>query len=214
MVLLVEKLFQRLAEHILLPETELHYTNPYTLLIAVVLSAQSTDKGVNKATEKLFQIVRTPQDMIELGLEKLKIHVKTIGLFNTKSANIINLSQQLITEYNGQVPNTRSDLMRLPGVGRKTANVVLNVAFNQPTIPVDTHVQRVANRLKLSLETHPDKIETDLERIIPKTYLKDAHHLLILHGRYTCKARAPLCKNCCVNDLCPSSQINPIQNQI
>lgn len=208
----ITAIFQQLSKHITLPETELNYTNAYTLLIAVVLSAQSTDKGVNKATEKLFKSVRTPEDMIQLGLWALKEHVKTIGLFNTKSENIIKLSQKLINEHNSQVPANREALMALSGVGRKTANVVLNVVFNQPTIPVDTHVARLANRLDLSRESSPDKIEADLERIIPSTYLKDAHHLLILHGRYTCKARNPLCKECCINDLCPSSQIKAIQN--
>lgn len=196
------EIFQRLRTHITIPETELNYTNPYTLLVAVVLSAQSTDKGVNKATEKLFQIIHTPKDMLELGLEGLKEHIKTLGLFNNKANNIIELSQKLIDEYESTVPNSREHLMTLPGVGRKTANVVLNVIFKQPTIPVDTHVARVANRLELSASTYPDKIEADLEKIIPQTFLNDAHHFLILHGRYTCTARRPKCSECVLHDLC------------
>jgi endonuclease III len=196
------EIFQRLRTHITIPETELNYINPYTLLVAVVLSAQSTDKGVNKATEKLFQIIHTPKDMLELGLEGLKEHIKTLGLFNNKASNIIELSQKLIDEYESTVPNSREHLMTLPGVGRKTANVVLNVIFKQPTIPVDTHVARVANRLELSASTYPDKIEADLEKIIPQTFLNDAHHFLILHGRYTCTARRPKCSECVLHDLC------------
>jgi endonuclease-3 len=196
------EIFQRLQNHIHSPETELNYTNPYTLLVAVVLSAQSTDKGVNKATEKLFHVVQTPQEMVALGLDNLKQHIKTIGLFNNKAANIIKLSQQLIEQYQSNVPNNRDELMKLAGVGRKTANVVLNVMFNHPTIPVDTHVARLANRLELSKSTHPLKIENDLEHIIPDTFRKDAHHLLILHGRYTCTARNPKCTNCVLRDLC------------
>lgn len=198
----IYEIFQRLSDHIPIPETELKYTNPYTLLIAVVLSAQSTDKGVNKATEHLFKVVSTPQDMIQLGLEKLKEYIKTIGLFNTKAKNVIALSKKLIDEYNSIVPNNRENLMSLPGVGRKTANVVLNVVFNQPTIPVDTHVSRVSARLELTTKIHPDKIEADLEQIIPPLFLKSAHHLLILHGRYTCLALKPKCANCILNDLC------------
>jgi endonuclease-3 len=198
----VHTIFKRLHQHIEIPETELNYTNPFTLLVAVVLSAQSTDKGVNKATEKLFQVVSTPQDILNLGLDGLKEYVKTIGLFNTKAANIIKLSQQLINQFDGKVPNNRDDLTSLPGVGRKTANVVLNVIFDQPTIPVDTHVARVSNRLGLSTAHHPDKIEADLERIIPNEFLKDGHHLLVLHGRYTCTARKPKCDICIISDLC------------
>lgn len=198
----VHTIFQLLTDHIEIPETELNYTNPYTLLVAVVLSAQSTDKGVNKATEKLFQIISTPHDMLKLGLDGLKEHIKTIGLFNNKAANVIKLSQELIDRFNSTVPGNRDDLVSLPGVGRKTANVVLNVIFDQPTIPVDTHVARVSNRLELSSSTHPDKIEADLERIIPTEFLKDAHHLLVLHGRYTCIARKPKCDICVLNKIC------------
>lgn len=201
----LHNIFQCLNDHIDIPETELDYTNPYTLLVAVVLSAQSTDKGVNKATNKLFQVTSTPQDMLKLGLDGLKEYIKTIGLFNNKAANIIKLSHELIHRFNSTVPNNRKDLVSLPGVGRKTANVVLNVIFDQPTIPVDTHVARVSNRLGLSSSTHPDKIEADLERIIPGKFLKDAHHLLVLHGRYTCTARSPKCAICVLNDICPSS---------
>lgn len=196
------EIFSRLHKHIELPETELNYTNAYTLLVAVVLSAQSTDKGVNKATEALFKVVSTPKEMVALGVDKLKNYIKTIGLFNTKAKNIIELSNTLIQEHNSQVPNTREQLVTLPGVGRKTANVVLNVVFNQPTIPVDTHVGRLANRLELSKHTNPNKIEADLESIIPSEYLHEAHHLLILHGRYTCTARSPKCNDCILIDLC------------
>lgn len=201
----VHTIFKRLHQHIEIPVTELNYTNPFTLLVAVVLSAQSTDKGVNKATEKLFQVVSTPQDILNLGLDGLKEYVKTIGLFNTKASNIIKLSQQLIDQFDGKVPNNRDDLTSLPGVGRKTANVILNVIFDQPTIPVDTHVARVSNRLGLSTANHPDKIEADLEKIIPKEFLKDGHHLLVLHGRYTCTARKPKCETCILNDICNSA---------
>lgn len=200
----VHTIFQRLHQHIQIPETELNYTNPFTLLVAVVLSAQSTDKGVNKATEKLFQVISTPQDFLNLGLDGLKEYVKTIGLFNTKASNIIKLSQQLIDRFGGSVPNNRDDLVSLPGVGRKTANVVLNVIFDHPTIPVDTHVSRVSQRLGLSKANHPDKIEADLEKVIPNEFLKDGHHLLVLHGRYTCTARKPKCSTCILNDLCES----------
>lgn len=200
------EIFSRLHNYIELPETELNYTNAYTLLVAVVLSAQSTDKGVNKATEALFKIVSTPEQMVELGLDKLKNYIKTIGLFNTKAKNVIALSEQLISKHNSQVPNSRDVLVQLPGVGRKTANVVLNVIFNQPTIPVDTHVGRIANRLNLSQHTNPTKIEHDLERVIPTEYMHDAHHLLILHGRYTCTARSPKCTECILNDLCTYPQ--------
>jgi endonuclease-3 len=201
-MLRIHTIFQRLQNHIEIPETELNYTNPYTLLVAVVLSAQSTDKGVNKATERLFEIISTPAQMIELGVDGLKEYIKTIGLFNTKSANVIKLSHELIDRYNSTVPGNREDLITLPGVGRKTANVVLNVIFDQPTIPVDTHVARVSNRLGLSSATNPDKIEAELERIIPTEFLKDAHHLLVLHGRYTCVARKPKCADCVVSELC------------
>lgn len=198
----VHTIFQTLHQHIQIPETELNYTNPFTLLVAVVLSAQSTDKGVNKATDQLFKVVSTPQDILALGLDGLKEYVKTIGLFNTKASNIIKLSEQLIERFDGNVPNNRDDLVSLPGVGRKTANVVLNVIFDQLTIPVDTHVARVSNRLGLSKANHPDKIEADLERIIPNEFLKDGHHLLVLHGRYTCTARKPKCESCIISDLC------------
>ncbi len=201
----VNTIFQCLKDQIEIPETELNYTNPYTLLVAVVLSAQSTDKGVNKATDALFQIIATPEQMLQLGIDGLKEYIKTIGLFNNKAANVIKLSHELITRFNSTVPGNRDDLISLPGVGRKTANVVLNVIFDQPTIPVDTHVARVSNRLELSSSTHPDKIEADLERIIPVEFLKDAHHLLVLHGRYTCTARSPKCTNCVLNTICPSS---------
>lgn len=203
----IEEVFSRLSKSIDNPVTELNYTNPYTLLVAVVLSAQSTDKGVNKATSSLFELVSTPYEMIKLGEDGLKNYIKTIGLYNNKAKNIITFSKELVEKYQGRVPSNRQDLMSLPGVGRKTANVVLNVAYQLPTIPVDTHVARVAKRLELTQNIDPDKIEHDLEKIIPKSYLGKAHHLLILHGRYVCKAQRPLCKECTLASICPSASL-------
>jgi endonuclease-3 len=197
-----ETFFARLAAKNPHPNTELYYTNPYTLLVAVVLSAQATDAGVNKATKNLFANVDTPQAMAALGLEGLKERIKTIGLFNTKAKNIIALSQKLIDQHQGEVPRTREELEALPGVGRKTANVVLNTAFGQPTIAVDTHIFRVANRTGLALGKTPLEVEKNLEKAIPKKYLKHAHHWLVLHGRYICTARKPHCYECPVVDLC------------
>jgi endonuclease-3 len=194
--------FATLAKDRPIPETELNYTNPYTLLVAVVLSAQATDVGVNKATGPLFQIVNSPQEMLDLGEEKLKDFIKSIGLYKTKAANVIKLSQQLIAKFKGQVPENRQDLESLPGVGRKTANVVLNVAFGQPTIAVDTHIFRVSNRTGLAPGTNPLEVEGKLEKRVPKEFLQHAHHWLILHGRYTCKARKPLCDKCAVSSYC------------
>ena len=184
------------------PKSDLHYTNTYTLLVAVVLSAQATDSGVNKATEPLFKSIDTPQKMLDLGEAKLREAIKTIGLFNTKAKNIIALSHDLVTHYNSEVPNTRPALEALAGVGRKTANVVLNVAFGQPTLAVDTHVFRVANRTGLATGKTPLEVEEKLLKVIPKDFLYHAHHWLILLGRYTCKARTPLCASCPVRDFC------------
>jgi endonuclease-3 len=184
------------------PKSELEYTNPYTLLVAVVLSAQATDIGVNKATKELFKTVDTPEKMVKLGLESLKKHIKTIGLFNTKAKNVIALSEILINEHGGKIPNTRDELVKLPGVGRKTANVVLNVAFGEPTMAVDTHIFRVSNRTSLAPGKTPEQVEDKLVKVIPKEFALYAHHWLILHGRYICKARTPLCGECPVYNQC------------
>jgi endonuclease-3 len=194
--------FRRLAESDPAPETELEYVNPYTLLVAVALSAQATDIGVNKATRALFAKVTTPQQMLELGEEGLKEHIKTIGLFNTKARNVIAAASILVDEFGGEVPQRRAALEKLPGVGRKTANVVLNVAFDQPTIAVDTHIFRVSNRTGLATGKDPLSVELKLEKIVPEPFLTHAHHWLILHGRYICKARTPECWRCPVADLC------------
>ncbi len=194
--------YRRLAEANPAPETELAFGNIYQLLVAVVLSAQSTDAGVNKATLALFEDVRDPQAMIDLGEEGLKAHIKTIGLFNTKAKNVIALSHMLIERHGGEVPTERDALQALPGVGRKTANVVLNVALGAETFPVDTHVFRVANRTGLAKGKTPDAIEKILERQTPAPFRVQAHHWIILHGRYTCKARTPECWHCVVADLC------------
>ena len=198
----VEEIFCRLDAVMPDPKTELAYTNPFTLLVAVVLSAQATDAGVNKATPALFAVADTPEKMAALGEQGLLPYVRTIGLFNTKAKNVIALSRQLLEQHGGEVPRTREELQALPGVGRKTANVVLNVVFGQPTIAVDTHVARVSNRLGLTTAPRPDAIEADLEAIIPQRYLMHAHHLLILHGRYVCKARRPDCPLCPVREQC------------
>lgn len=195
-------LFDRLAEAIPNPETELQYASPFELLIAVVLSAQATDKGVNKATAKLFPVANTPQAILDLGLEGLKRYIKTIGLFNTKGANIIKLCQRLLDKHNGIVPQTRPELEALAGVGRKTANVILNTAFGQPTIAVDTHIFRVSNRTGLAKGKNVLEVEANLEKWVPKQHKLDAHHLLILHGRYTCIARKPRCQSCVIEDIC------------
>ena len=184
------------------PKTELEFVNAYTLLVAVVLSAQATDVGVNKATRKLFETVQTPEAMLELGLDGLKQHIRTIGLFNAKAANVIRLSEQLLESHGGKVPRTEAELVALAGVGRKTANVVLNEAFGEPTLAVDTHVFRVAHRIGLSAGKTPDAVERDLLAQVPKRWARAAHHLLILHGRYLCKARAPECWRCPIANLC------------
>ena len=184
------------------PETELAFVNPYTLVVAVALSAQATDIGVNKATRALFREVDTPQKMLALGLDGLKEHIRTIGLFNTKAKNVIALSQMLVDEYDGEVPNDRAALERLPGVGRKTANVVLNVAFGAETFAVDTHIFRVGNRTGLARGKTPLAVELKLDKATPQPFRLHAHHWLILHGRYVCKARTPECWRCLVADLC------------
>jgi endonuclease-3 len=194
--------FSRLAADNPHPETELESGNPYQLLVAVVLSAQATDIGVNKATRKLFEQVHTPEQMVALGEEKLKEHIKTIGLFNTKAKNVIALSEQLIADHGGQVPGDRDELEKLPGVGRKTANVVMNVAFGAETFAVDTHIFRVGNRTGLARGKTPLAVELKLEKAVPQPFRLHAHHWLILHGRYICKARTPECWRCVVADLC------------
>jgi endonuclease-3 len=198
----IETIFARFALAVPAPQTELIYTNSYTLLVAVVLSAQATDVGVNKATAKLFAIADTPQKMVHLGEDGLKSFIKTIGLYNSKARHIIVLSQQLLDNHQGQIPHEREALEKLPGVGRKTANVVLNVAFGEPTMAVDTHIFRVSNRIGLAKAKTPLETEKQLMAAIPARYLTHAHHWLILHGRYTCKARKPLCGQCLIADLC------------
>jgi len=198
----IDQIFTRFAAHNPQPKTELYYTNEYTLLVAVVLSAQATDVGVNKATKTLFARVYTPEKMLELGEAGLKAYIKTIGLYNAKAKNIIGLSKKLVKEWDGKVPHTREALQGLPGVGRKTANVWLNCALGQPTIAVDTHVFRVANRIGLCKTKTPEKTEQALEKNIPVKWKHNAHHWLILHGRYICKARKPNCPECLIRDLC------------
>jgi endonuclease-3 len=194
--------FDRLAAALPEPKGELEYVNSYTLLVAVVLSAQATDVGVNKATRALFKTVTTPEQMLELGEAGLKQHIRTIGLFNAKARNVIALSQLLIAGHGGEVPRDRDALEKLPGVGRKTANVVLNIAFGEPTIAVDTHIFRVGNRTGLAPGKTPLAVEQKLEKVVPAERKLHAHHWLILHGRYVCKARKPDCFACVVNDLC------------
>jgi endonuclease-3 len=198
----VEEAFRRFQAANPEPKGELEHVNPYTLLVAVVLSAQATDAGVNKATRSLFASVDTPEKMVALGERNLREAIKTIGLYRNKAKNVIALSQKLLNEHGGQVPNTREALEALPGVGRKTANVVLNIAFGEPTIAVDTHLFRVANRTGLAPGKTPREVEDQLLRVIPDKYKRHAHHWLILHGRYVCKARAPDCPACIISDLC------------
>jgi endonuclease III len=197
-----EAFFRRLAAANPNPRGELEYINPYTLLVAVVLSAQATDVSVNKATEPLFEVADTPRKMLALGEARLKDYIRTIGLYNTKAKNIIRLSEILLRDHGGQVPQEREALQTLPGVGRKTANVVLNVAFGQPTMAVDTHIFRLGNRSGLAPGKTPDAVEQMLMKRVPEKYRLNAHHWLILHGRYVCKARKPDCPACVVQDLC------------
>lgn len=196
------QIFARFKEQNPNPKTELEYSSVFELLIAVLLSAQSTDVGVNKATAKLYPVANTPQAMLDLGVDGVKDYIKTIGLFNTKAENVIKTCQILVDKHQGQVPNTRKELEALPGVGRKTANVVLNTAFGQPTMAVDTHIFRLANRINLAPGKNVVEVEKNLLKLIPKEYLLDAHHWLILHGRYVCTARNPKCGSCIIEDLC------------
>ena len=198
----VEEIFHRFHRVDPEPKGELDYVNAYTLLVAVVLSAQATDVGVNKATRALFALADTPQKMLDLGEDKVRDHIKTIGLFRAKAKNVIGLSRDLIETFGGEVPISRAALETLPGVGRKTANVVMNIAFGEPTIAVDTHLFRVANRIPLAPGKTPLEVELGLEAIIPERYRRHAHHWLILHGRYVCKARKPECWRCLIRDLC------------
>ena len=208
----IEEAFRRFAAANPNPRTELHYINPFTLLVAVVLSAQATDAGVNKATPALFALAETPEKMVALGEARVRDLIKTIGLYRTKAKNVIALSQQLIAQHGGKVPHDRDALEALPGVGRKTANVVLNVAFGEPTIAVDTHIFRVGNRTGLAVGKTPLDVEMKLMAVVPKKYLLHAHHWLILHGRYTCLARRPLCETCIIADLCkwPGKTVNVV----
>ncbi len=196
------QIFERLRAENPHPTTELNYTTPFELLIAVILSAQATDKGVNKATDKLFPVANTPQAILDLGLEGLRDHIKTIGLFNSKAANVMKACEMLVTLHGGEVPEDRAALEALPGVGRKTANVVLNTAFGHPTMAVDTHIFRVSNRTRIAPGKDVREVEDKLLRFIPKEFMQDAHHWLILHGRYVCVARKPRCGACIIEDLC------------
>ncbi len=198
----IPEFFARLKKAIPEPETELEYDTVYQLLVAVVLSAQATDAGVNRATEPLFKIVKTPQQMLDLGERKLISYIKTIGLYRTKAKNVMGLSKMLVEQHGGEVPHSHEALQALPGVGRKTANVVMNVAFGEATIAVDTHIFRVGNRTGLAPGKNPLEVELRLLKRVPEEYRLHAHHWLILHGRYTCKARKPECPRCVVNDLC------------
>jgi endonuclease-3 len=198
----IEEIFQRFEAIDPHPKTELRYRDPFTLLVAVVLSAQATDSSVNQATPDLFQAADTPEKLVALGEAKLTEKIKTIGIFRNKARNLVALSRKLIDDYGGKVPHTREELETLPGVGRKTANVVLNVAFGQPTIAVDTHILRVANRTGLAPGKTPLDVELTLDRVVPERYKHNCHHWLILHGRYVCKARKPECWRCVINDIC------------
>ena len=198
----IRELFARLAELDPTPTTELAYSTPFELLVAVILSAQATDVGVNKATRKLYPVANTPEQLVALGVDGLKPYISAIGLYNAKAANVVAMSQQLLDLHDGQVPRTREALEALPGVGRKTANVVLNTAFGEPTIAVDTHIFRVANRTGLAPGKDVRAVEERLLKVVPDDYRQDAHHWLILHGRYVCKARKPDCPHCVIRDLC------------
>ncbi|PWJ84223.1 DNA-(apurinic or apyrimidinic site) lyase /endonuclease III [Pseudaminobacter salicylatoxidans] len=198
----IHEIFRRFAVQRPEPKGELEHVNAFTLLVAVVLSAQATDAGVNKATRPLFKIADTPEKMLALGEEKLGQYIRTIGLWRAKTRNVIALCEMLIRDYGGQVPDSRDELVKLPGVGRKTANVVLNMAFGQHTMAVDTHILRIGNRIGLAPGKTPEQVEAELVRIIPDEYMRHAHHWLILHGRYVCKARKPECERCVIADLC------------
>ena len=196
------QIFERLKKENPAPQTELKYTSPFELLISVILSAQATDVGVNKATDRLYPVANTPQAILDLGVDELKNYIRTIGLFNTKAENIIKTCDILVHKHGGQVPTTRQELEALPGVGRKTANVVMNTAFGEPTIAVDTHIFRVANRTGIAKGKTVREVEDSLQRLVPEEYKQEAHHWLILHGRYTCIARNPRCGSCIIYDLC------------
>ena len=196
------EIYKRLKKHIPKPETELVHESPFELLISVILSAQATDVSVNKVTAELYPVANTPQAILDLGEARLRQYIKTIGLFNSKAKNIIKTCRVLVEKHDGQVPTTRAELEALPGVGRKTASVVLNTAFGEPTIAVDTHIFRVSNRTGLAKGKTPLEVEMRLTKLTPEEFRKNAHHWLILHGRYTCKARKPECPNCVINDLC------------
>ncbi|GAB2868241.1 endonuclease III [Pseudoduganella ginsengisoli] len=203
------EIFSRFREANPHPKTELEYTTPFELLIAVLLSAQATDVGVNKATRRLYPVANTPQAMLDLGLDELMSYIQTIGLYKTKAKNVLATCQILIDQHGGEVPRDRESLEALPGVGRKTANVVLNTAFGEPTMAVDTHIFRVSNRTGLAPGKNVDIVEQKLLKFVPKEFLQDAHHWLILHGRYTCVARTPKCWNCLIADLCDFKQKTP-----
>lgn len=198
----IAEIYERLCRENPNPRTELNYTNPYTLVVAVALSAQATDIGVNKATRALFEAADNPQAMVDLGEDVVRDHVKTIGLYRNKAKNVIKLSQMILDDFGGEVPTTREDLMTLPGVGRKTANVVMNEAFGQPTMAVDTHIFRVSNRTGMAPGKDVVDVELNLLRVTPEDYLMGAHHWILLHGRYTCVARTPKCYDCRIADLC------------
>ena len=202
----LDEIFRRFSIQRPEPKGELEHVNPFTLVVAVALSAQATDAGVNKATRALFQVADTPEKMLALGEEAVRDYIKTIGLYRNKAKNVIALSEMLIRDFGGEVPRTREELIKLPGVGRKTANVVMSMAFGEATMAVDTHVFRIANRLCLAPGKTPDEVEDRLMRIIPDQYLYHAHHWLILHGRYCCKARKPECERCVIADICKSPE--------
>lgn len=216
---IVEEIFIKLSENIQNPEIELYYTNEFTLLVAVVLSARNTDKGVNKVTKDLFEIIKTPRSCINFGIENFQTAIKTIGLYKTKATNIFKTAQILIDQYDEKIPNNFEELIKLPGVGRKSANVILNTLFGHPVIAVDTHVFRVSRRLGLSDQNTVEKVERDLNLCVPEKFKNTAHHLLVLHGRYVCKALKPKCITCILQNLCPSfekftSSVNKIANSI
>jgi len=198
----INQIFSLLQKEYPNPKTSLRYRNNFTLLLAVLLSAQCTDKNVNNVTKNIFKQYYKPTDFVKLGIKKIKKLIKSIGLYNNKAKNIFNLSKQILTKYNGKIPNTFEALYELPGVGRKTAKKILNEAFQKPTIAVDTHIFRVANRTQLSPGKTPDEVEYNLHKIVPKKYIRKAHHQLLFHGRYTCKARRPLCFKCIINKFC------------